>query len=205
MDVLVDLETLGTGPGAVIASIGAVMFDPMGEGVIEPFYLVVDIQSCLDAGLTVTGDTLYWWLDQGEEARRSLLASPRVRHPLRVILDTFTRWYPTGSKLWAYGATFDPVILASAYRQLGLVEPYTYRDIRCARTLLALANLPKSEPILGHHALNDAIFHARDVQRAYQSLKGAASEAIPNITMIEENTQNAVVTECEGPSGCTAT
>lgn len=62
-DVMVDLETFGTQGNAVIAAIGAVGFD---EGAIFRFgdYTTgIDIQTCLDAGLTINGGTLYWWLN----------------------------------------------------------------------------------------------------------------------------------------------
>jgi Mesyanzhinovviridae exonuclease len=77
--VMLDLETLGTEAGCVVVAIGAVAFDPMGAYVHPPdmtnlqsdeFYAVIDIQSCLDAGLRINGNTLYWWLQQSPDARR---------------------------------------------------------------------------------------------------------------------------------------
>jgi hypothetical protein len=34
-DVMIDMETLSTSPNCVILTIGAVRFDPRGEGVVE--------------------------------------------------------------------------------------------------------------------------------------------------------------------------
>lgn len=56
IDLMVDLETAGTGPDAAILSIGAVAFDPAGEtrSYVDSsetqrlsFYRTVDLDSCL--------------------------------------------------------------------------------------------------------------------------------------------------------------
>ena len=39
MDVMIDIESLGTSPDCVILSIGAVLFDPKGMGVVEKLEL----------------------------------------------------------------------------------------------------------------------------------------------------------------------
>lgn len=77
--VMVDLETLGTKPGSVILSIGAVTFDLDGSGRDgRTFYQRVNIQSCLDAGMTVDGDTVEWWFHPDRDQARRALLSPRA-------------------------------------------------------------------------------------------------------------------------------
>ncbi len=34
-DIMIDIESLDTGPDCVILTIGAVLFDPKGQGIIE--------------------------------------------------------------------------------------------------------------------------------------------------------------------------
>jgi len=58
--IMLDLETFGTDNDSVICSIGAVEFDIVtGKRGME-FYQKIDIQSCLDAGLKVSGQTILW-------------------------------------------------------------------------------------------------------------------------------------------------
>ena len=78
-DVMVDLETLGSGPGCIILSIGAAVFDPVAGEIGARFYRVVNADSCRAQGLTSDPDTLRWWDEQTEEARavlREAEASP---------------------------------------------------------------------------------------------------------------------------------
>jgi DNA polymerase III epsilon subunit-like protein len=61
---MLDLETLGTGNNACILSIGAVKFDPFGEGLQDDsrFEVFIDPQSCTDAGLVIDASTVMWWM-----------------------------------------------------------------------------------------------------------------------------------------------
>ena len=67
-NVMLDLETLGTSPGCIILSIGAVFFDKNGLG--QEFYQTIDVQSSIDAGLTMSGGTFKWWMGQQGAVRR---------------------------------------------------------------------------------------------------------------------------------------
>ncbi len=70
-NVMIDLETLGTRPGSVILSIGAVEFDrDLGLG--REFYVELNQASSITAGLTTDDATVDWWLDQ-EDAARDLI------------------------------------------------------------------------------------------------------------------------------------
>lgn len=68
-NVMVDIETLDNKPTSAIVSIGAVMFGPNGYDEYNTFYMVVDAQSCIDAGLTLSADTISWWMKQSDQAR----------------------------------------------------------------------------------------------------------------------------------------
>ena len=97
--VMLDLETLGTKPGCVIRSIGAVVFTL--DGVLgAQFYANIDKQSCVDAGLTVDPATEAWWAGQSQEARDALLVNPR---PLADIVGEFRAWYEIngGTNVWS--------------------------------------------------------------------------------------------------------
>ena len=157
-EVMVDLETLGNGSNAVIISIGAVAFDPQSGKIESEFYVNVDPQSCVDAGLKMDVSTVMWWMKQSDEARA---AFNKENMPLEVALTTFKTWYPQGAALWGNGATFDNVILSNAYTLAGIYRPWHFTKDRCYRTLKALRPDIKQEKVgVAHNALDDAKFQA---------------------------------------------
>lgn len=161
---MVDLETLGTGPNAMIVAIGACTF----RGAEGPtFYRAVDMT--LSSG-DIDPSTVKWWLEASDQARAAITASSAV--PLYVALADFalflSRECPDeGSRcIWGNGATFDNVILASAYSRSGMKLPWRFWNDRCFRTLKSLhLDVPAPTRIgTHHHALDDALHqtqHAR--------------------------------------------
>ncbi len=160
--VMIDLETMSMSMRAAIVSIGAVTFttDSPLSSMRSPFYRNVDLQSCLHAGLEVDGATVYWWLNQSEEARESLLSDPQ---PLAEALVRLREWLPDGAMIWSNGAAFDLPILRSAYEACGLTLPWSRGNEQCFRTLKGLTkgkvDLPP-DPGTKHNALDDAAWQA---------------------------------------------
>ncbi|EOC3427371.1 RecE family exodeoxyribonuclease, partial [Escherichia coli] len=68
--LMIDLETMGTGPDAQIASIGAVFFDPQTGEMGPVFNKTIDMKT---GGGTVNISTIEWWLQQSSEARTAIL------------------------------------------------------------------------------------------------------------------------------------
>src|ERR1700744_6587577 len=133
MNVMLDLETLGTDPGCVILSIGAVRFD--GGGVYSKFYQTIDPKSAQLIGLSIDANTVIWWLQQEEAARQALSGSPGVN--ISSALLDFSQFFGHHSncKIWGNGASFDNAILSAAYKAAGLIPPYRSRDERCYLTI----------------------------------------------------------------------
>ena len=151
-DVMVDLETMGTGGDAAIIAIGAVMFDRNGLG--DRFYKVIDLSSSVAGGGVIDPSTVLWWMKQGDAARAEF--AREGRSIIQVLLD-FSTWLPRKSKIWGNGATFDNVILASAYKRALLPVPWKYWDDRCYRTVAAMRpNISKVVRGTAHNALDDA-------------------------------------------------
>ena len=69
--VMVDIETLGTGPTSVVLSIG--VFSQQFT-----FHEYVDIDSQLTYGAQVNADTILWWMKQREGARLKQTTAVRV-------------------------------------------------------------------------------------------------------------------------------
>jgi len=168
--VMLDIETISTWTDAAILSIGAIRFDPEaeGDGLGPEFYRVCSLQDSLDAGLRIDGDTVYWWSQQSDEARAAWNTDPM---PLKLALEQFSLFLRgsglTGAashgtpEIWGYGANFDNPILMHTYRMTGLDLPWSYRQDRCMRTLVKLAQrmkikYPRTKSTIQHHALEDA-------------------------------------------------
>lgn len=152
--VMVDLETLGNSSTAVIIAIGAVEFDPKSGKLGREFYRVVDGQSCVDAGLKMDVSTVMWWMQQ-DIAARAAFQTKGV--PLAAALEDFAEWMPDGAYVWGNGATFDNVILSSAYRATGVKQPWPFWADQCYRTLKGLRpDLKLVRSGTYHNALDDA-------------------------------------------------
>lgn len=169
-DVMNDLETLGTAPGCVILSIGAVVFDPITGRMGAEFYRNIDRASCLAIGLTIDDDTAAWWREPSQEARDRLEVNPQ---PILEVLADFTAWWSDvgGRRFWGHGAGFDEPILRAAYKAAGLSAPWSFSRSRDTRTIYDLANVAPNRDVGVHHdALVDARNQAVAVCDAFRKL-----------------------------------
>ncbi len=169
--VMIDIETLGNGNKAVIWAIGATRFSlEQGQPEIQNFYVTIDPQSCVDAGLVMDVSTVLWWMSEKQaEARKQLIDSgPGL--DLATALDAFARWIPKKENLrgvWGNGATFDNVIVRNAYTAVNLPCPWSYKVDSCFRTIKNLnAHVPWDEGSgTAHNALDDAINQTRHLKK----------------------------------------
>ncbi len=138
-DVMLDLETMGNKSNAAIVSIGAVEFNIETGETGREFYDVIDLQSCLDKGLMIQASTIYWWLQQSDEARKRICANGG---DLSLVLQRFTYWMEDcidKVKIWGNGARFDIGLLEDAYVACNLKTPWYFRSEMDVRTLVAFA------------------------------------------------------------------
>lgn len=180
--ISVDLETMGTRPDSAIVSIGAVEFElPTIESVVnyeEPvfgreFFVNVDLQSCIDAGLTITGGTVMWWLKKEQAARDALSDPSKPMVDIHIVLAMLSQFYQEcgADWIWARGQDFDISILRVAYAQCKMRHPWIYNHARDSRTLYAaLAFDDTKMPPVGtaHNALDDAKWEARAICEAHR-------------------------------------
>ena len=180
-NIMIDLETMDTAHTAAIVAIGAVAFDPEhGVDIGSAFYRTVELQSCIDHGLTVSGSTVRWWLRQSQDARQSILTEQARIH---TVLNDFSRWViaqcdgdTDRAVVWGNGSDFDNVILTNAYRALKFSDrPWGPFNDRCYRTLKNLRRDIKLERTGTHHnALDDAISQAEHAVRLLNAIKQEA-------------------------------
>lgn len=179
MEVMIDLETMGVRSDAAIVSIGAVMFDPRAApGTLgnpadpdyDHFYMNVELASCIDAGLTVDGATVAFWMMQPDVVRQQLMQSVQFPpEPLEHALSQLHIWFGMNSlPTWGNGSAFDCVILRNAYLKTGRQPPFKFHHERCYRTTRAM--FPQVERVASatpHHALHDAIAQAVHLQAIF--------------------------------------
>ncbi len=183
MDVMLDLETLGTRPDAAIIQIGAVMFEARDRGRLfngQGFNRHILLQ---DGAGTIDHGTLCFWMKE-KSAHKMADALEKKAVPLQNALHDLLNWPGTVKEgmtwaqvetIWSNGAAFDQPILAMAFQRLGAPVPWHYRASRCCRTLFNLVGGPPEVDWTGlvpHDALDDSIGQAMQVQQAFGQLRG---------------------------------
>ncbi len=156
--VMVDIETMGTLSNAAIVSIAAVRFNLDGS-MGQEFYRKIKLQTCLKIGLNIEADTLLWWLKQSDAAREEL-TNQICSYSITTALIELSGFLSQQKEyqIWGNSARFDLGLLENAYTALKMPSPWTHRQERDVRTLVALAPQIKENYQyrgLAHHALYD--------------------------------------------------
>ena len=167
MDIMIDIETVGTGPDACILTIAAQTFDPNALGYLpQDYYARVDIDS--QPNREVDDATVEWWATQPQEAQDEAFGE-EGRISLKQALEELSKLCFHCNLTWANGTTFDMVILENAYKQEQLPLPWRFWNVRNARTVYSLyPDLPK--PKASHHALEDCKRQIDLLQQTLQHL-----------------------------------
>lgn len=160
INVMLDLETLGTRAGCGILSIGAVTFNERAQ-----IHIKILPSSSLAYGLHEDIDTLRWWNEQEPAIKQDAFSGT---NQLDSALVLFYDWLKALGDtrdiyVWGNGADFDLPILGHAYSVLDIKKPWAPFNGRCYRTLKSL--LPHVKPGIKnaarHNALEDALYQAR--------------------------------------------
>lgn len=164
LNVMLDLETMSTKPNAAIIAIGAVVMDFEENCLGAAFYRIVSLSSSMEAGLVVDPETITWWMNQPDSARRLMRGCDL--HNLAPALLDFTIFLKQAHAanevhLWGNGAAFDNVVLRSAYEATKCVLPWDYKGDRCYRTMRKeYPEVPYPDltglNLIPHNALDDA-------------------------------------------------
>ena len=182
--VMLDIETLHTVPGGVILQVGAVEFDP-GTGDTGASYIAnIRVDSSIKAGLNIKGDTLKWWMNQSEAARKSLYdPAPVNLESAMGGLNSFL----ADATVWCH-ATFDLPFVAVALEAAGFGPSWKYNAYVDLRTLWRLTGFDamtfnesysgEEETGAAHSALGDCRRQAKAVKAAYDAAK-ARGLALP--------------------------
>jgi len=169
---MIDLETWGTGPNALITSIGAARFDPNGSGIIDSLELPINPVDAQRYGFDIDADTVLWWMQPDRDAARGQFQ--RAGLDLGSALDGFAMWFNEApGPVWGNGAAFDNVLLRNAYQKAGLECPWPFWNDRCYRTMKSLTSAPPMGERTGthHEAVDDAVSQALHLQQIVKQLE----------------------------------
>lgn len=177
MDIMLDIETLATGPNSVVITFGAIRFDPFaddcdsvdGDAIrMDTFYRRIDPASFTWPEAIIDDNTLAWWAKQSPEVQYEAFTD-HDRHDISDVMRDFHRWCKTYDNVWANGPAFDIVILEQVCKQLGRGFPWQYWQVRDARTVYSLVNHERPNPRL-HHALWDCWSQIVALQSCFRNL-----------------------------------
>jgi 3' exoribonuclease, RNase T-like len=182
-DLMIDLETLGTVPGAAIISIGITAFNPVLPKEEWSTYACQPITyaSNRSIGLELDESTVAWWSAQEPEAKVVFDAAManEGKHIVEALswlgdtyrlCDTYARAAESATEpinVWGNGSDFDNALLAVAYAKAGLKLPWSFRQNRCYRTAKKL--LPWTELAFQgtkHDAAADSLHQAKCLVKA---------------------------------------
>lgn len=170
--LMLDIETMGTDSFSSILSIGAVEFDIKTGKTGKEFYTNVDLQSCLDIGLTINASTVMWWMERSEQARKDL--TKRAPIPIAEALKKFSDFCNKDYQIWGNSARFDCGILQNAYDKMFIPIPWDFRKERCVRTLVSFnPGIKDAVPFSGtsHNALDDCKFQIKYCSEIWCSIQ----------------------------------
>src|SRR3954469_19546711 len=117
MHLMIDLETLGTASDCVVTQIGYVLFDEIVinfSGRVDP-----DPKNQILLGRSVTWETIAWWLQQEEAARKQM-----VENQGRMVGDCLQEFiqdiamhcgWENVQGVWAHGTHFDVSIMENLF------------------------------------------------------------------------------------------
>ena len=174
-DIMIDIESLNTTPDCVILTIGAVLFDPKGQGIIDKIELRPTIEDQTEVhGRTINEDTLRWWSTQSPEAQEEALGD-QGRISFKDCMEALYRFCWNHKAVWSNGASFDVVVMEHAWRQTSDRPnpiPWPFWNVRDTRTLYDVTGVSLKEGghVTSHKAVEDAERQAIVVQKGYMKL-----------------------------------
>lgn len=170
--VMIDFETLDVKPTAVILSVGAVLFNPRGNGIISRLEIRPTIDEQTEVyNRTISESTVKWWESQSPEAIERAMGD-EGRIPFRDCMEQLAKFCWNADGVWANGATFDIPMVESSWDQLDIRIPYPFWSIRDCRTMYETAGVSLKDDgyVTSHIAVEDAERQAFFVQRANQNM-----------------------------------
>lgn len=163
MELMLDIETLGTVPGSPVVTLGAVLFDPYRSDSSElmlqrSLSIRIDLSDSISYSRGVEGATIRWWFEQEDAAIKALVGDDCISMKEALIkLNRFCHErgtfvndeffsglsdLPETSRYWAKDPDFDMALMRYYYERLSSKElkmPWKFYECRSVRTVQDLA------------------------------------------------------------------
>lgn len=172
---MLDFETLGNGKDKCVCQVGAVYFNNITGELGNEFKANINAASHEIYGGKLDASTVYWWLKQSEQARKSITEG-ELRDIKAVFIDLNT-FLSNAKRIWSH-ATFDFVTLVDTMKQLGIKPSFHYKYGLDLRTLTYLGgiSIDKTERQGTHHdALDDCKHQVKYCVASLNAVKTAKS------------------------------
>jgi hypothetical protein len=183
IDIMTDIETLGTKSNSTVFQVSAIAFDVTNGNILSEFNEIINIE-CED--IIADGSTIKWWLKTDKELFNRLLNGQGKSG--REVFELFNQWIlsksdnPRDVYLWGCGILFDNNMIKTQMSKYGIKYPIFYRNDRDVRTLLELASMKsgyteneikdmvRDDKEVKHDALDDCRFQIRVACRCWEIL-----------------------------------
>lgn len=180
IDCMLDIETLGRGPGCVVTSVAITPFHINGKA-LEPtkvFRMKLDIADQLIAGFTIEPETHKWWMQQDPKVREmefnGIYNIDKFCIDLEAYIRMIERQYTT-YRIWATAPKLDFGCLHSLCVHAGVKWPILFSSERCMRTFREMTKtlypsfkLPSGSA--NHCAADDTTLQIKQIQACYARL-----------------------------------
>lgn len=158
----IDIETYAVNEYAAIASIGIADFY-IGKKlvIVDKYYANIEQTRNKELKRVYDDSTIKWWAGQNKEVQKALLVDQK---PLDVVMKEVYEFITKDSLVWCQGTDFDIPIIRTTFKQLGMVEPWKYYNLRDCRTFtteLGFSMNDFRDTATHHNALDDAICQAK--------------------------------------------
>lgn len=185
IDIMTDIETLGTDTTSTIIQISAMAFDIKTGDVVEEFERMIDIEKN-ENPIDATAGTIKWWLNTNKELFAQLLNAEGVSSEQAIKdLHQWITDMKVGDNdvyLWGNGILFDNKMIEAQMKNIGLKYPIFYRNDRDVRTIVELACAKSfttekelkeefsDDTLVAHNASDDVRFQIALVSGCYDLL-----------------------------------
>ena len=168
-NVMVDIETLGTGQNTVVLSIALVRFNERTEG--EDLHIKFnrhEVRQQVEKGRIIDPDTVMWWLRQDSDAQKAITETYNsdFSRDMEVALEQVLAFVKPDDIVWANPPSFDIAILEDLMRDFNMPclikKHFNVRDLRTMKKVLGTS--PKPENFIAHDALHDCMQQIRDLR-----------------------------------------
>lgn len=174
MDIMLDVETLGTNGSFAVTQVAFVPFDlETGEifDVDNSYKYGISLSSNIKHGMNVNSDTLKWWIDvDAEMLKRQLSHNGTIEECASSMTDFINKVKP--DKFWAT-ATLDYQAISLICDAAGMDNPVPFNKRLCARTVRNLWREKTGGVYVNantHDAYDDCILQIWDLDKHIKEL-----------------------------------